>query len=56
MCAKDDYIEKLEKENAELKKRLEQLERIVNQNSNNSSKPPSSDFGRNAKTTKPKKR
>jgi len=56
MCAKDDYIEKLEKENAELKKRLEQLERIVNQNSNNSSKPPSSDFGRNAKTTKPKKK
>jgi transposase len=56
MCAKDDYIAKLEKENAELKKRLEQLERIVNQNSNNSSKPPSSDFGRNARTTKPKKK
>ena len=56
MCAKDDYIEKLEKENAELKKRLEQLERIVNQNSKNSSRPPSSDFGRNAKTTKPKKK
>lgn len=53
--AKDEYIERLEKENAELKKRikelserLEQLERLTKQNSNNSSKPPSSDFGRNS--------
>jgi transposase len=56
MSDKDAYIEKLEKENAELKKRLEELERIISQNSNNSSKPPSSDYGRNTKPTKPKKK
>ena len=40
---KDAYIEQLEKENAELKKRIEQLERLLGMNSSNSSKPPSSD-------------
>ncbi len=37
---KDAYIKQLEKENAELKKRIEELERILRMNS---SKPPSSD-------------
>lgn len=41
---KDAYIEQLEKENAELKKRIQELERLVGMNSKNSSKPPSSDF------------
>ena len=40
---KDAYIKQLEKENAELKKRIEELERILRMNSMNSSKPPSSD-------------
>ena len=40
---KDAYIKKLEKENAELKKRIEELERLLGMNSKNSSKPPSSD-------------
>ncbi len=40
---KDAYIEQLEKENAKLKKRIEELERLLGMNSKNSSKPPSSD-------------
>ena len=56
MCDKDVYIKQLERENAELKKRIEELERLVKQNSNNSSKPPSSDFGRNTKTKEPGKK
>ena len=58
--AKDEYIERLEQENAELRKRLheleqriQELERLIKQNSKDSSEPPSSDFGRNAKTNKP---
>ncbi len=45
--AKDAYIERLEKENAKLKRRIQELERLVGMNSKNSSKPPSSDFGHN---------
>jgi transposase len=56
MSNKDVYIKQLEQDNAELKKRIEELERLVKQNSNNSSKPPSSDFGRNANTRKPVKK
>jgi len=56
MCDKDVYIKQLEQENAELKKRIDKLERLVKQNSNNSSKPPSSDFGRNSRTNKPVKK
>lgn len=48
-----EYIKQLELQNAELKKRIEELERLVKQNSKNSSKPPSSDFGRNTPTQKP---
>ena len=40
---KDAYIKQLEKENAELKKRIQELERLLGMNSKNSSKPPSSD-------------
>ena len=40
---KDEYIKQLEKENARLKKRIEELERLLGMNSRNSSKPPSSD-------------
>jgi len=40
---KDAYIKQLEEENARLKKRIEELERLLEMNSNNSSKPPSSD-------------
>ena len=40
---KDTYIKQLETENAELKKRIEELERLLGINSKNSSKPPSSD-------------
>ncbi len=36
---KDAYIKQLEKENAELKKRIEELERILRMNSMNSTKP-----------------
>ena len=41
---KDAYIEQLEKENAALKKRIEELERLLGMNSRNSSKPPSCDL------------
>ena len=40
---KDAYIKQLEEENAKLKKRVEELERLLGMNSKNSSKPPSSD-------------
>ncbi len=40
---KDAYIKRLEQENAKLKKRIEELERLLGMNSKNSSKPPSSD-------------
>jgi len=40
---KDAYIKQLEEENAALKKRIEELERLLGMNSKNSSKPPSSD-------------
>ena len=40
---KDAYIKQLKKENAELKKRIQELERLLGMNSKNSSKPPSSD-------------
>ena len=40
---KDSYIKQLEEENAQLKKRIEELERLLGMNSKNSSKPPSSD-------------
>jgi transposase len=40
---KDAYINKLENEIVQLKKRIEELERLVGMNSENSSKPPSSD-------------
>jgi len=48
-----EYIKHLEQENADLKRRIEELERLIKQNSRNSSKPPSSDFGRNSKPNKP---
>ena len=40
---KDAYIKQLEEENARLKKRIEELERLLGMNSRNSSKPPSTD-------------
>ena len=40
---KDAYIKHLEEENAILKKRIEELERLLGMNSRNSSKPPSLD-------------
>jgi len=40
---KDAYIKHLEEENARLKKRIEELERLLGMNSKNSSKPPSCD-------------
>ena len=40
---KDAYIKQLEEENAALKKRIEELERRLGMNSQNSSKPPSTD-------------
>ena len=43
---KDAYIKHLEKENARLKKQIEELERLLGMNSKNSSKPPSSDLPR----------
>ena len=51
-----EYIKYLKQENDELKKRVEELERLIKQNSKNSSKPPSSDFGRNSKPIKKKTR
>jgi len=42
--AKDAYIERLEKENADLRRRIQELERLLGMNSRNSSKPPSSDL------------
>ena len=40
---KDAYIKQLEEEIVQLKKRIEELERLLGMNSGNSSKPPSSD-------------
>ena len=40
---KDTYIKQLEEEIIQLKKRIEELERLLGMNSKNSSKPPSSD-------------
>jgi transposase len=40
---KDAYIKQLEEEIVQLKKRIEELERLLGMNSSNSSKPPSSD-------------
>ena len=40
---KDAYIKQLEEEILQLKKRIEELERLLGMNSHNSSKPPSSD-------------
>ena len=40
---KDAYIKQLEEEIIQLKKRIEELERVLGMNSRNSSKPPSSD-------------
>jgi transposase len=40
---RDERIEQLERENAELRKRIERLEERLRQSSHNSSKPPSSD-------------
>jgi transposase len=40
---KDAYIKQLEEENIQLKRRIEELERLLGMNSRNSSKPPSSD-------------
>jgi transposase len=40
---KDAYIKQLEQEIAQLKKRIEELERLLGMNSQNSSKPPSTD-------------
>ncbi len=51
---KDAYITQLETENADLKKRIEELERLVGMNSQNSSKPPSSDLPKTS--AKPPKR
>ena len=48
-----ERIKQLQQENAKLKKRIEELERLIKQNSKNSSKPPSSDFGRNTKPKEP---
>lgn len=55
MCDKDTIIEQLKEENEELKKRIEELERLLGMNSKNSSKPPSSDFGPNSNPQKRKK-
>lgn len=53
---KDAYIKQLETENAELKKRIEELERLLGINSKNSSKPPSSDPPGMSATKKPRHR
>ena len=52
MRDKDTIIEQLKEENEELKKRIEELERLLGMNSKNSSKPPSSDFGPNSNPQK----
>lgn len=52
---KDAYIKQLETENAELKKRIEELERRLGTNSKNSSMPPSSNSP-GTSSTKPKRR
>ena len=52
---KDAYIKQLETENTELKKRIEELERLLGMNSKNSSKPPSSDM-RGVSAVSPKRR
>ena len=41
----DTYIKKLEKENVELKKRIEKFEQVLGMNSKNSSKPSSDPTG-----------
>ena len=56
MCDKDTIIEQLKKENEELKKRIQELERLLGMNSKNSSKPPSSDFGPNSNPKERKKK
>lgn len=54
---KDTYIEQLEKQIIELKKRIEELERLLGMNSRNSSKPPSSDLPKTlAKPTKQRRK
>ncbi len=54
---KDTYIEQLEKQIIELKKRIEELERLLGMNSQNSSKPPSSDLPKTlAKPTKQRRK
>jgi len=53
--AKDVYIERLENEIAALRKRVQELERLLGMNSRNSSKPPSSD-GPNGSTQPAKRR
>ena len=53
---KDALIERLQKENAELKARLTKLELLLGMNSRNSSNPPSSDPPNTAKESAPKKR
>ena len=51
------YIEQLEKQIIELKKRIEELERLLGMNSQNSSKPPSSDLSKTlAKPTKQRRK
>lgn len=52
---KDAYIKQLEEENTALKKRIEELKRLLGTNSKNSSKPPSSDQP-GMPTTQPKRR
>ncbi|MFQ5633123.1 MAG: IS66 family transposase [bacterium] len=52
---KDALIQRLQKENAVLKARIEKLERLLGMNSQNSSKPPSSDPPNAPKKNPPKK-
>ena len=52
---KDELIEYLQKENAQLKARVEKLERLLGMNSRNSSKPPSSDLPSAAKQSAAKR-
>jgi len=53
---KDELIKCLQKENAELKARVRELERLLGINSRNSSKPPSSDPPSAPKKSAPKRR